>query len=222
MGCGPRRGAARRPPTCCSCRGCPAAPRPAAIGCHAPNGNRTAAGSASRPSLPPPAAAAPVAVRLRPPWCREPPQTEVRAASGPRAVTRKYFSQSRYITRLRRHAAFRSAHAPYGKKTSGAVAVATAAAMIPPPDSLLRYNPPMLVSRRTEKRSPEVSGAGRSGLCRAQPAPTALSPQALPLKAIPQPSPPPGPVPPSRPRTAAAAASAKEPQEILNAILPPR
>ncbi|XP_042741095.1 axonemal dynein light intermediate polypeptide 1 [Lagopus leucura] len=72
--------------------------------------------------------------------------------------------------------------------------------MIPPPDSLLRYNPPMLVSRRTEKRSPE----------------------ALPLKAIPQPSPPPGPVPPSRPRTAAAAASAKEPQEILNAILPPR
>ncbi|XP_040545660.1 axonemal dynein light intermediate polypeptide 1 [Gallus gallus] len=71
--------------------------------------------------------------------------------------------------------------------------------MIPPPDSLLRYNPPMLVSRRTEKRSPE----------------------ALPLKGTPQPSPPPGPVPPSRPRTTAAA-SAKEPQEILNAILPPR
>ncbi|XP_068274135.1 axonemal dynein light intermediate polypeptide 1 isoform X2 [Nyctibius grandis] len=29
--------------------------------------------------------------------------------------------------------------------------------MIPPPDSLLQYNPPVLVSRRTEKRSPGVS-----------------------------------------------------------------
>lgn len=35
--------------------------------------------------------------------------------------------------------------------------------MIPPPDSLLRYEPPMLVSRRTEKRSPEVSGARGHG-----------------------------------------------------------
>lgn len=39
--------------------------------------------------------------------------------------------------------------------------------MIPPPDSLLRYNPPVLVSRRTEKRSPGVSGAGRAGEPRA-------------------------------------------------------
>uniref|UniRef100_A0A8B9IFJ5 Axonemal dynein light intermediate polypeptide 1 n=1 Tax=Anser cygnoides TaxID=8845 RepID=A0A8B9IFJ5_ANSCY len=46
--------------------------------------------------------------------------------------------------------------------------------MIPPPDSLLRYEPPVLVSRRAEKRSPEVSGArghGR-GLPEACPGPT--------------------------------------------------
>ncbi|NXV41328.1 IDLC protein, partial [Uria aalge] len=75
-----------------------------------------------------------------------------------------------------------------------------AAAMIPPPDSLLRYNPPMLVSRRTEKRSPG----------------------ARPLKGTPPPPPAPsGPVPPP-PRTPAAAEAAKQPQEILNTILPPR
>ncbi|NWZ53612.1 IDLC protein, partial [Haliaeetus albicilla] len=74
-----------------------------------------------------------------------------------------------------------------------------AAAMIPPPDSLLRYNPPVLVTRRTEKRSPG----------------------ARPLKGTPPPPAPTGPVPP--PRTAAATAeSAKQPQELLNAILPPR
>ncbi|XP_054079495.1 axonemal dynein light intermediate polypeptide 1 isoform X1 [Rissa tridactyla] len=43
------------------------------------------------------------------------------------------------------------------------MATTAAAAMIQPPDSLLRYNPPVLVSRRTEKRSPGVSGAGRAG-----------------------------------------------------------
>lgn len=50
--------------------------------------------------------------------------------------------------------------------------------MIPPPDSLLRYEPPVLVSRRAQKRSPEVSGArghGR-GLPEACPGPTLLSP----------------------------------------------
>ncbi|NXJ68132.1 IDLC protein, partial [Rostratula benghalensis] len=74
-----------------------------------------------------------------------------------------------------------------------------AAAMIPPPDSLLRYNPPVLVSRRTEKRSPG----------------------ARPLKGTPPPPAPTGPVSPPL-RTAAAAESVKQPQEILNAILPPR
>ncbi|NXN25463.1 IDLC protein, partial [Nycticryphes semicollaris] len=74
-----------------------------------------------------------------------------------------------------------------------------AAAMIPPPDSLLRYNPPVLVSRRTEKRSPG----------------------ARPLKGTPLPPAPTGPVSPP-PRTSAAAESVKQSQEILNAILPPR
>ncbi|XP_040390637.1 axonemal dynein light intermediate polypeptide 1 isoform X2 [Cygnus olor] len=74
--------------------------------------------------------------------------------------------------------------------------------MIPPPDSLLRYEPPVLVSRRAEKRSPE----------------------ARPLKGTPQPPPQPGPGPQPRPRPAAAAAAAecRQPQELLNAILPPR
>ncbi|XP_065506379.1 axonemal dynein light intermediate polypeptide 1 [Caloenas nicobarica] len=72
-----------------------------------------------------------------------------------------------------------------------------AAAMIPPPDSLLRYNPPVLVTRRTEKRSPG----------------------AHPLKGTPPPPAAIGPVPPP-PRTATVAE--KPPQELLNAILPPR
>ncbi|NXH18539.1 IDLC protein, partial [Bucco capensis] len=67
--------------------------------------------------------------------------------------------------------------------------------MIPPPDTLLRYQPPVLVSRRTEKRSPGVP----------------------PLKGTPPHPAPTGPVPP-----VAAAASGKQPQELLNAILPPR
>ncbi|NXK84718.1 IDLC protein, partial [Amazona guildingii] len=69
--------------------------------------------------------------------------------------------------------------------------------MIPPPESLLRYSPPVLVCRRTEKRSP---GAPR----------LQASPSALPA--------PTGPVPP--PRTAAE--PGKQTQELLNAILPPR
>ncbi|NXX16353.1 IDLC protein, partial [Podargus strigoides] len=96
------------------------------------------------------------------------------------------------------------------------------AAMIPPPDSLLRYNPPVLVSRRTEKRFPGVSGAGWAGAPggRAPPASNRalLSPQARPLKGTPPAPAPAGPVPP--PRTAAE--SGKQPQELLNAILPPR
>ncbi|NXG49526.1 IDLC protein, partial [Psilopogon haemacephalus] len=65
---------------------------------------------------------------------------------------------------------------------------------IPPPDSLLRYHPPVLVTRRTEKRSPK-------------------SP---PLQGSPSPPAPNGPVPPS------AAESTKQTQELLNVILPPR
>ncbi|CAM9771861.1 unnamed protein product [Bubo scandiacus] len=70
--------------------------------------------------------------------------------------------------------------------------------MIPPPDSLLRYNPPVLVARRPEKRPPG----------------------ARPPKGTPPPPAATGPVPP--PPRSAAAASAQQPQELLNAILPPR
>ncbi|XP_074663527.1 axonemal dynein light intermediate polypeptide 1 [Strix aluco] len=76
--------------------------------------------------------------------------------------------------------------------------MATSAAMIPPPDSLLRYNPPVLVARRPEKRPPG----------------------ARPPKGTPPPRAATGPVPP--PPRSAAAASAQQPQELLNAILPPR
>ncbi|KAM9533345.1 axonemal dynein light intermediate polypeptide 1 isoform 1-T1 [Guaruba guarouba] len=94
--------------------------------------------------------------------------------------------------------------------------------MIPPPDSLLRYSPPVLVHRRrTEKRSPGVSGTARaarsSRSARADRA--LLSPQAPRLQASPSALPTPaGPVPPPR----AAAEAGKQTQELLNAILPPR
>ncbi|NXD81894.1 IDLC protein, partial [Halcyon senegalensis] len=71
-------------------------------------------------------------------------------------------------------------------------------AMIPPPDSLLRYQPPVLVSRRTERRSPG----------------------APPLQGTPLPPAPAGPVP--SPSRTAAAESGKQTQELLNAMLPPR
>ncbi|NXR08571.1 IDLC protein, partial [Semnornis frantzii] len=69
-----------------------------------------------------------------------------------------------------------------------------AAAMIPPPDSLLRYHTPVLVTRRTEKRSPKAPPLQRS----------------------------PSPLAPIRPVPPFAAESAKQAQELLNAILPPR
>uniref|UniRef100_A0A8C4XQ23 Axonemal dynein light intermediate polypeptide 1 n=1 Tax=Falco tinnunculus TaxID=100819 RepID=A0A8C4XQ23_FALTI len=73
--------------------------------------------------------------------------------------------------------------------------------MIPPPDSLLRYDPPVLVSRRTEKRCPGA-GPGRPPAASASRAPQ--PPQAGPLRGTP------------------GAAAAQQPQELLNAILPPR
>lgn len=67
-----------------------------------------------------------------------------------------------------------------------AMATAAAAAMIPPPDSLLRYNPPVLVTRRTEKRSPGVSGAGPDGAPAGYPPPgTYRAPLSLSLSAGP-------------------------------------
>ncbi|XP_054855459.1 axonemal dynein light intermediate polypeptide 1 [Eublepharis macularius] len=73
--------------------------------------------------------------------------------------------------------------------------------MIPPADSLLRYETPVLVSRNTEKRSPK----------------------ARPLKASPQLSVPTGPVPPAKPKVPSPTVDpGKQAEEILNAILPPR
>ncbi|KAF7235770.1 Axonemal dynein light intermediate polypeptide 1 [Varanus komodoensis] len=73
--------------------------------------------------------------------------------------------------------------------------------MIPPADSLLRYETPVLVSRNTEKRSPK----------------------ARPLKATPQVQPPPAPVSPPKGKVPSPSADpSKSAEEILNAILPPR
>ncbi|XP_075293991.1 axonemal dynein light intermediate polypeptide 1 [Opisthocomus hoazin] len=89
--------------------------------------------------------------------------------------------------------------------------------MMPPADSLLRYNPPVLVSRRAEPRGPGPSrgGAGREPAAHPAPPPrpAPLSPQARPLKGASPPPvlPPPVPPPPAR-----------QLRELLNAMLPPR
>nr|KAF6504721.1 dynein axonemal light intermediate chain 1 [Rousettus aegyptiacus] len=76
--------------------------------------------------------------------------------------------------------------------------------MIPPADSLLKYDTPVLVSRNTEKRSPK----------------------SRPLKVSPQQPGPSGPVPqPPKaklPSTFCVTDPTKQAEEILNAILPPR
>ncbi|NXN99040.1 IDLC protein, partial [Rhinopomastus cyanomelas] len=72
-----------------------------------------------------------------------------------------------------------------------------AAAMILSPDTLLRYQPPLLVSRWTEKRSPGAPPL--QGISPSPPAPT-------------------GPVPP----VSSSPEGSKQLQELLNAILPPR
>ncbi|KAG8143002.1 hypothetical protein E2320_000303 [Naja naja] len=73
--------------------------------------------------------------------------------------------------------------------------------MIPPADSLLRYETPVLVSRNTEKRSPK----------------------ARPLKATPQLTVPAGPVSPPKGKAPSPSVDpSKQAEEILNAILPPR
>nr|XP_056702026.1 axonemal dynein light intermediate polypeptide 1 [Euleptes europaea] len=73
--------------------------------------------------------------------------------------------------------------------------------MIPPADSLLHYETPVLVSRNTDKRSPK----------------------ARPLKASPQLVLPAGPIPPSKGKVPSPTVDpSKQAEEILNAILPPR
>lgn len=51
-----------------------------------------------------------------------------------------------------------------GSATGSAPVGPGRAAMIPPADSLLRYETPVLVSRNTEKRSPKVGGGRREGI----------------------------------------------------------
>ncbi|NXD29041.1 IDLC protein, partial [Spelaeornis formosus] len=101
-----------------------------------------------------------------------------------------------------------------------------AAAMAAPPESLLRYCPPVLVSRREDGASAGVSGDGGGGMQGYTPLRRGsagrgtfpcpllrrcphLFPQSQPLKGIP-------------PRTPASIPSTQHPQELLNAILPPR
>lgn len=102
--------------------------------------------------------------------------------------------------------------------------------MIPPADSLLRYETPVLVSRNTEKRSPKVggepAGGGKQGALPRSAAglsPLLPSPQARPLKASPPLQLPAGPVPPAKPKVQSPTVDpSKQAEEILNAILPPR
>ncbi|XP_065154451.1 axonemal dynein light intermediate polypeptide 1 [Paramisgurnus dabryanus] len=73
--------------------------------------------------------------------------------------------------------------------------------MIPPSDSLLKYDSPVLVSKNTERKSPK----------------------SRPLKVSPQQTSVSGPVPPPpKPKSPSADASHQQTEEILNAILPPR
>ncbi|KAM7324338.1 hypothetical protein ACRRTK_016643 [Alexandromys fortis] len=76
--------------------------------------------------------------------------------------------------------------------------------MIPPADSLLKYDTPVLVSRNTEKRSPKARSLKVSSQ---QPGPSGPVPQ-----------PPKG----KLPSTSCVPDPAKQAEEILNAILPPR
>ncbi|XP_070691227.1 axonemal dynein light intermediate polypeptide 1 [Pempheris klunzingeri] len=73
--------------------------------------------------------------------------------------------------------------------------------MIPPAESLLKYNTPFLVSKSTDRKSPK----GR---------PLRVSPQ-QPVNTAPVP-------PPPKPKPTSTEAARQENQEILNAILPPR
>ncbi|KAM9037793.1 axonemal dynein light intermediate polypeptide 1 [Sarcophilus harrisii] len=77
--------------------------------------------------------------------------------------------------------------------------------MIPPVDSLLKYDTPVLVSRNTEKRSPKAR-------------PLKVSPQ-QPVVTGPIPQPPKSKAIPS---TSTAPDPSKQAEEILNSILPPR
>ncbi|XP_008118098.2 axonemal dynein light intermediate polypeptide 1 [Anolis carolinensis] len=92
--------------------------------------------------------------------------------------------------------------------------------MIPPSDSLLRYDTPVLVSRNTEKRSPKAPPLkGTAPIPPPQPPPA--PPLPTPPPSTPGPVPPPIPPPKGKP-PAPSLEAGKHADEILNAILPPR
>ncbi|XP_074540405.1 axonemal dynein light intermediate polypeptide 1 [Halichoeres trimaculatus] len=73
--------------------------------------------------------------------------------------------------------------------------------MIPPAESLVKYDNPVVISKSTDRKSPKVR-------------PLKVSPQQL-LDSTPVP-------PPPKPKSACTDSTKQEDQEILNAILPPR
>uniref|UniRef100_A0A8C5Q5J7 Axonemal dynein light intermediate polypeptide 1 n=1 Tax=Leptobrachium leishanense TaxID=445787 RepID=A0A8C5Q5J7_9ANUR len=75
--------------------------------------------------------------------------------------------------------------------------------MIPPPDSLLKYDNPVLISKNTERKSPKSRALRAEPLQVAPPSP---------------PTPPPFPIKAKNPQLD----FSKTPEEMLNAILPPR
>ncbi|XP_041650310.1 axonemal dynein light intermediate polypeptide 1 [Cheilinus undulatus] len=74
--------------------------------------------------------------------------------------------------------------------------------MIPPAESLLKYDNPVLISKSTDRKSPKAR-------------PLKVSPQPLLDSATPVP-------PPPKPKSTSADSTKQEDQEILNTILPPR
>ncbi|KAL2295981.1 hypothetical protein Nmel_017512, partial [Mimus melanotis] len=150
----------------------PAAPRLEATCC--------AGGFAARPSPPPPAAAAALSAAPLPPPPWRPSRQEVPPLPAcehfrPQLFRPGVAAPARGSARRRR----RDRHGDRGARA--------AAAMAAPPESLLRYCPPVLVSRRGD-RAPAGSHPPKGA--------------------------PPG--------TPASISATQQPQELLNAILPPR
>ncbi|XP_062364955.1 LOW QUALITY PROTEIN: axonemal dynein light intermediate polypeptide 1 [Cinclus cinclus] len=84
--------------------------------------------------------------------------------------------------------------------------------MAAPPDSLLRYCPPVLVSRRGDRAS---AGVSRRGTRRGMPRSAGAEGSAIPCPLLRL-------CPLLFPQTPASISATQKPQELLNAILPPR
>ncbi|KAJ7304471.1 hypothetical protein JRQ81_012035 [Phrynocephalus forsythii] len=94
--------------------------------------------------------------------------------------------------------------------------------MIPPADSLLRYETPVLVSRNTEKRSPKARPLKATAPVPGSPSPAPPGSRGKAAGPPPSPSLPPPPPPPFSSSSSSSAEPGKQAEEILNAILPPR